>query len=104
MLNIIRKVNVPKVILRHIMMKYLDMITIKNIILNVREMNILDDFSKDFLLNANKGLCWNCQNGHLSIVQYLVSIGADIHARHNYAVRLASKNGHISTVQYLVSI
>src|SRR5581483_1791044 len=104
MLHVIKKLNVPRVILRHIMMNYLDLASIKTIILNIKEMNVLDDFSNTILSNAKYGLSWNCQNGHLSAVRYLVSVGADIHANDNYAVRCASRNGHLSTVQYLVSV
>src|SRR5581483_6050772 len=104
MLHVIKKLNVPRVILRYIMMNYLDLASIKTIILNIKEMNVLDDFSKTILSNAKYELIWNCQNGHLSTVQYLVSVGEDIHAHDNYAVRLASQNGHLATVQYLVSV
>src|SRR5581483_1296288 len=124
MLAVIKNINVPCVILRHILIKYLDVVSIKIIILNVKEMNVLDEFSKEILLNAKKGLNWNCQNGHLSVVQYLVelgnshrlspnstyryadklSVGDDIYADDNAAVRQASRFGHLSTVQYLVEL
>src|SRR5581483_6603208 len=104
MLHVIKKLNVPKVILRYIMMSYLDLVSIKTIILNIKEMNILDDFSKTILSNAKHGLSWNCKKDNLSTVQYLVSVGADIHANDNCAIKLASENGYLSTVQYLVSV
>src|SRR5581483_4804473 len=104
MLAVIKNLNVPRVILRHILMKYLDVASIKIIILTVKEMNVLDEFSKGFLLNAKRGLNWNCENGYLSIVQYLVSHGADIHADSNYAIICDAANGHLSTLQYLVSV
>src|SRR5581483_10862008 len=104
MLHIIKKLSVPRVILRYIMMNYLDLADIKTIILNIKEMNVLDDFSKTILSNAKYGLIWNCEKGHLSTVQYLVSVGANIHAYNNYSVRWASRNGHLSIVQYLVSV
>src|SRR5581483_6525811 len=107
MLHVIKKLRVPRVILRYIMMNYLDLASIKTIILNIKEMNVLDDFSKTVLSNAKYGLSWNCEKGHLSTVQYLVSVrnshrlspnstcryadkvsvGADIHADNNSAVR-----------------
>src|SRR5581483_4082882 len=124
MLHVIKKLRVPRVILRYIMMNYLDLASIKTIILNIKEMNVLDDFSKTILSNAKYGLSWNCEKGHLSTVQYLVevgnshrlspnstyryadnvSVGVDIHADNNRAVRYASTNGHLSIVQYLVSV
>src|SRR5581483_11695734 len=104
MLHVIKKLNVPRVILRYIMMNYLDLANIETIILNIKEMNVFDDFSKTILSNAKNGLSWNCENGHLSTVQYLVSLGADIHADNNKAIIMASRYGHLSTVQYLVSV
>ena len=47
---------------------------------------------------------WASSNGHLETFKYLVSIGADIRANDDLAVRLASLNGHLETVKYLVSI
>jgi ankyrin repeat protein len=44
------------------------------------------------------------QNGHLEVVKYLVSLGADIRACGDYAVRRASEYGHLETVKYLVSL
>ena len=43
------------------------------------------------------------KNGHLEVVKYLVSQGADVQAKDNWAVRVASQNGHLEVVMYLVS-
>ena len=40
-------------------------------------------------------------NGHLDVVKYLHSNGADITADNNYAIGLASENGHLEVVKYL---
>jgi hypothetical protein len=37
------------------------------------------------------------------VVKYLVSLGADIRSEDDYAVRWASKYGHLEMVRYLVS-
>ena len=44
------------------------------------------------------------RNGHLDVVNYLVSVGANIHAENEYPVRHASVNGYPEVVEYLVSI
>ncbi len=44
------------------------------------------------------------RNGHLEVVKYLVSLGANIHADYDYAVKYASQNGHLDVVKYLVSL
>jgi len=48
-------------------------------------------------------------NGHLSVVQYLISIqpqfpNIDPCAKQNEAIRMAAMNGRLSIVQYLISI
>jgi ankyrin repeat protein len=51
----------------------------------------------------DKLMCCVSRYGHLQVVKYLVSQGANVHAYANYAVRLASENGHLKVVKYLVS-
>jgi len=41
--------------------------------------------------------------GHLNVVKYLVSKGADIHAGDDESLRWASYEGHLNVVKYLVS-
>jgi ankyrin repeat protein len=43
------------------------------------------------------------ESGHLEVVQYLVSQGADIHVNGDAALRLATLHGRLNVVQYLVS-
>ena len=42
--------------------------------------------------------------GRLEIIKYLVSLGADIRVRNDWAIQWASKYGHLETVKYLVSL
>ena len=45
------------------------------------------------------------RNGHLEMVKYLVSLGADIQSKNDWAVRLASLKGHLEVVnKYIVSL
>ena len=44
-------------------------------------------------------LYWACNNGHLEVVKFLVSEGADI----NEALCFATIGGHKEIVEYLVS-
>src|SRR5258708_5575801 len=102
MLKLIKKLNVPKVLLRYIMIKFLDLNTIENIILTIKEMNVLDNYSKDFLLKSKKGFSWNCKNGHLNVAQWLYSLGGvNIHADNEYAFGCSCENGHINVAQWL---
>ena len=41
------------------------------------------------------------QIGHMGLIMFLVSEGADIHTLHDYPVRLAAEAGHLEAVQYL---
>ncbi len=43
-------------------------------------------------------------SGCVDIMRYIVSIGADIHADNDYALREASRAGNLEMVQYLVSV
>ena len=58
----------------------------------------------DIHAENDEAIRWASLYGHIEVVKYLVSIGADIHANNNYAIRLASKHGHLEVVKYLVSI
>jgi len=46
-------------------------------------------------------------NGHLSVVEYLVNQTADINSKNytsfSYNLHLAANNGHLSVVEYLVN-
>jgi len=39
----------------------------------------------------------------LDAVKYLVSQGADVRAQNDKAVRMASQDGHLEVVEYLIS-
>ena len=105
LINIIQKLRVPKVILRYIMVNFLDLSTINNLLFTVKEMNILDMYSKDLIVKANKGFEWNCQNGHLTVVQWLYSLDeVDIHVDNESAFRMTCQNGHLTVAQWLYSL
>lgn len=44
------------------------------------------------------------ENGHIEILEYLVTMGADIRAQDDLAVRKASMKGHLKIVKYLVTM
>ena len=103
---IINKLRVPKVILRYIMMNFLDLTTIKNLILTVKEMNVLDDYSKDLLEKANKGFVWNCTYGHLPVAQWLYKLETNHENDDKYdrALKMSCRNGHLTVAQWLLSL
>ena len=41
------------------------------------------------------------QNGHLSVVEFLVGRGADIHADNDFALLVAAKRGHLPVLEFL---
>ena len=103
MINIINKTNVPKVILRYIIMNFLDMQSIECLLLVVKEMNVLDPFSKDFLTDAKKGFVWNCEHGRLNIVKWLYyvnDVNICIYSK-KAAFKLCCKNGHLDVAKWL---
>ena len=46
----------------------------------------------------SRAIKWASNNGHLEVVKYLVSQGADV----NNAIKRAGSNGHLEVVKYLV--
>ena len=53
--------------------------------------------------NNDYPLRWASRFGHLDIVKFLVSKGANIHVLYDWALRWASANGHLDVVKFLVS-
>lgn len=58
--------------------------------------------------NQDEGFRLACANGHLPVVQYLLTSPelkkhADIHAKDDYGLRWACANGHLPVVQYLLT-
>ena len=52
-------------------------------------------------------LYYASQKGHLEVVKYLKSVGADIHVKDKYGLtplHFASLNGHLEVVKYLKSV
>ena len=61
---------------------------------------------KLILLTKNRFLLNASHNGHLNIVEFLVSHGANVNAKNNNnetPLHIAWKNGHKDIVEYLVS-
>ena len=86
LIDIINELKIPNVILRYIMMIFLDLSTINNLLLTVKKMNVLDNYSKDLIIKANNGFQWNCENGHLTVAKWLYSLGGvNIHANNESA-------------------
>ena len=105
LLDIINRLRIPNVILRYIMMIFLDLLTINNLLLTVKKMNVLDDYSKDLIVKANNGFQWNCENGHLTVAKWLYSIDVvNIYAYEEGAFRWSCRNGHLTVAQWLYSL
>ncbi len=52
----------------------------------------------------DEALQWASRYGQLEVVKYLVSVRANVHARDDEAIRLASARGYLEVVEYLKSI
>lgn len=53
---------------------------------------------------AEWGLRAACEEGHLKIAKWLVSLGANIHMKEELPLRLACIEGYLEMVQWLVSL
>ena len=45
-----------------------------------------------------------CSNGHLQVAKSFVENGCDIHAKNDYALKSATENGHLHIVEYLLTL
>ena len=104
LLEIIQNKNVPKVILRYIMMNFLDLSSIRNVVSNVKYMSVLDAYSKTFLEKATQGFFWNCVRGHLDVAKWLYKKGIDYNRDNVSTFYDACRNGHLDVAQWLHSL
>ena len=54
--------------------------------------------------NEDEALMEAVEGNHLDVVKYLIEHGADINARENDALYLASGNGHLQMLSYIKSL
>jgi hypothetical protein len=71
-----------------------------------RENENLAMVQRDYTLNSDihaheHALRSAAENGHLSVIEFLVAHNADIHAHNESALRSAAKNGHLPVVEFL---
>jgi ankyrin repeat protein len=52
--------------------------------------------------DINLSLQWSCEWGYLISVQQLIQMGANLHAKDNYCLYIASAKGHFEIVKYLI--
>ena len=55
-----------------------------------------------FMPIINQALRNAARNGHVEIVKYLITNGANVHANNNQALRNAALGGHLEVVKYLI--
>ncbi len=95
----------------NIKMDIIEYVTDNNLIDVLKYLVLLKKLRHQIIVNKNilsvkslnRCLIDNCKKNQLEIIKFLVSLGADIRAKNDYAVRLASENGHLEVVKYLVS-
>lgn len=110
MLKIIQKLKVPNVLLRHIMMNYLDLKTIQYIFLHYKKFRVLTQDNKEFLNRVNKGFTYCCENGYFTEVKWihennlLLFKGIDIHFNEKEIFMKTCKRGHIEIAKWLYGI
>jgi ankyrin repeat protein len=66
--------------------------------------SVFDYYIAQYLWDIDSDFKEAAENGRLDTVKYLISMGANVHANDDYALRWAVGNGHLDTVKYLVSI
>ena len=71
-------------------------------IFNKEDMEYLVSIGMNIHVNNNTPLNFACYSGRLDIVKSLVELGIDIHIENESALRYACNNGHLNVVKYLV--
>ncbi len=71
---------------------------------DIKTIQYLVSIGADVHYHGDAVFIWAATYGYLDIVQYLVLLGADIHTFDSWALRYASERGHLDVVKYLVSI
>jgi len=93
-----------KTIFKYILNEYIDDETKLSIVSvsRVEDFDIANLLSIDLNIGENYALRHASGHGYISVVQYLVEKGADIHAKDDCSLRFASLNGYLQIVKYLV--
>jgi len=55
----------------------------------------------DIRAKKDYAIRWASKNGHFKVVKFLISKEADIHSKNEYAIRWASRNGHADIIKVL---
>ncbi len=71
---------------------------------NVVTIEYLVSLGADIHVVNDQALRWASATGHLEAVKYLVSKGANIHKENDQALQWAAEHGHLEVVKYLVSL
>ena len=98
----------PKVLIRHIMMKYLDIKTL-DAMMEIKEFNILTEENEEFLRKARRGFIYNCACGNLDVCQWFyenvnVNIDVDLHQQNDMPFFAACSHGKLKTAKWLYSL
>lgn len=107
MLKILKDLKVPKVLLRHIMMNYLDFNSIKIVFLNIRDMRVLTEDNKQFLSRIKNGFNWCCENGYLNEAKWIYYFDTELTLNQINDSHLfcdVCGNGHLHIAKWLYSI
>ena len=68
---------------------------------DLARVKLLVEAGADIHAKDDRALRLASNYGHLEVVKYLVGCGANIHAWDDGALRGASRNGHLEVVEYL---
>jgi ankyrin repeat protein len=54
-------------------------------------------------VSNDRALIYAARDGHLDVISYLITLGADVHTREDQALIHAVTEGHLDVVMYLIS-
>lgn len=65
-------------------------------------LEVVKQFNDQNRKTKDKGFRWACRSGHLNIVKYLISIGANVHSYNRRGMQWAFEYSHLELVKYFI--
>jgi hypothetical protein len=103
------KLKIPRIIMKNIIMYYLDVESIKNIFILsnfFKELNIFNERDKMFIMNISKGFVHCCSRGHIDEAKWLFlrkKLRNSIFEKSNhikYALKKSCRNGQLEIIKW----
>ncbi len=90
----------PKDILEHVLYPFMHEESLERCIKNYHLIEVIESHPN---FDKNKAMLFASRYGHIDLVKYFISLGANVLHDNNYAILSATINGHLNVVKYLLA-